>query len=87
MFICIFLIELSGLMSINDTIQYKQNLSKADTWLKRTKFLGPVGVHFNQVSLYFLSKQLGEKPCLFIVFLFSFNKFFNNENSKKPENL
>ena len=33
---------------------FGSTLYKADTWLKRTKKLGPVGVRFRQVSLYFL---------------------------------
>ena len=31
------------------------NLYKADTWLKRTIFSGPVGVRFSQVLLYELN--------------------------------
>ena len=31
---------------------FGSTLYKADTWLKRTKNLGPVGVRFRQVSLY-----------------------------------
>ena len=48
-------LQYGGGFYLGHMTRFRPNLSKADTWLKRTNSLGPAGVRFNQVSLYTLS--------------------------------
>ena len=60
---------------------FGSTLYKADTWLKRTKNLGPVGVRFRQVSLYV------ENIAVLAIRATTFDKEFRDMRTKLEEKI